>query len=162
MYCFHPDFSFRPQFLQTWGLVAQIVNTLQITLISRAFTVQIKMMKSSSNLENLGVENKWAFLWLYDKVIRKVILSFTPCPLFQWYPQSKKILLNLSMKCWNSAFNAQGSRVIIVVVQVGAVKIYVAAVEAQWRRSGKRKEGMKLSLPPKLVGKLVWVSYFVL
>jgi hypothetical protein len=34
------------------------------------------------------------------------------------------------MKCSNSAFNAQGSRVIIVVVQVGAVKIYVAAVEA--------------------------------
>jgi len=34
------------------------------------------------------------------------------------------------MKYWNSAFNAKGSRVIIVVVQVGAVKIYVAAVEA--------------------------------
>jgi len=34
------------------------------------------------------------------------------------------------MKCWNSAFNAQGSRVIIAVVQVGAVKIYVAVVEA--------------------------------
>ncbi len=33
------------------------------------------------------------------------------------------------MKCWNSAFNAQGSRVIIVVVLVGAVKIYVAAVQ---------------------------------
>ncbi len=32
------------------------------------------------------------------------------------------------MKCWNSAFNAQGSGVIIVVVQIGAVKIYVAAV----------------------------------
>jgi len=79
-----------------------------------------------------GVENNWAFLWLYDKVIRsKVILSFTPCPLFQWYSQSKKILLNLSMKCWNSAFNAQGSWLIIVVVQVGAVKIYLAAaVEA--------------------------------
>jgi hypothetical protein len=29
-----------------------------------------------------------------------------------------------------SAFNAQGSRGIIVPVQVGAVKIYVAAVEA--------------------------------
>ncbi len=39
---------------------------------------------------------------------------------------SKEILLNVGMKCWNSAFNAQGSRVIIVVVQVGAVKIYVA------------------------------------
>ncbi len=38
------------------------------------------------------------------------------------------------MKCWNSAFNAQGSRVTIVVVQVGAMKIYVAAVEALMRK----------------------------
>jgi hypothetical protein len=30
----------------------------------------------------------------------------------------------------NSPFNAQGSRLIIVVVQLGALKIYVAAVEA--------------------------------
>jgi predicted oxidoreductase (fatty acid repression mutant protein) len=29
------------------------------------------------------------------------------------------------MKSSNSAFNAQGSRVIIIVLQVGAVKIYV-------------------------------------
>jgi hypothetical protein len=34
------------------------------------------------------------------------------------------------MKCWNLAFNARGLRVSIVVVQVGAVKIYVAAVRA--------------------------------
>jgi hypothetical protein len=35
------------------------------------------------------------------------------------------------MKCWNSACNAYGSRLIIgVVVHVGAMKIYVAAVEA--------------------------------
>jgi hypothetical protein len=34
------------------------------------------------------------------------------------------------MKCQNLAFNAQGSRVIIVVVQGGALKIYVAEVEA--------------------------------
>ncbi len=33
------------------------------------------------------------------------------------------------MKCWNSAFTAQGSGVIIVVLHVGTVKIYVAAVE---------------------------------
>jgi hypothetical protein len=33
------------------------------------------------------------------------------------------------MKCWNSAFNAQSSRLIIVVVQLGAVKTYVSAVE---------------------------------
>jgi hypothetical protein len=52
-------------------------------------------------------------------------LAFTLYPFFQWNLQSKEILLNLSMKCWNSASNAQGSRLIIVVVQVGAVKIYV-------------------------------------
>jgi hypothetical protein len=52
------------------------------------------------------------------------------------------------MKFWNSAFNAQGSRVIIVVVHVGAEKINVAV---QWRHSRKRKDRMKLSLPPKLM-----------
>ncbi len=46
------------------------------------------------------------------------------------YPQSKETLLKFSMKCWNSAFNAQGSRLIIVVVHVGMVKIQVAAAEA--------------------------------
>jgi hypothetical protein len=34
------------------------------------------------------------------------------------------------MKCRNSAFNAPGLRVIIVPVHVGALKIYVAVVEA--------------------------------
>ncbi len=34
------------------------------------------------------------------------------------------------MRCWNSAFNAQGSRLNLALVQAGAVKIYVAAVEA--------------------------------
>jgi hypothetical protein len=34
-----------------------------------------------------------------NKVIPKVTLSFTPYILFDWYPQSKEILLNLSMKC---------------------------------------------------------------
>jgi len=56
--------------------------------------------------------------------------AFAPYPLFRWYPQSKENLLNLDMKCWNSALHAQGSRLIRVVVQVPAVKIYVAAVQA--------------------------------
>jgi len=47
--------------------------------------------------------------------------------------------------------------VIVVVLRVGAVKIYVAAVEAL------TKEGTKLSLPPKLVKKTsLGLSYFVL
>jgi hypothetical protein len=29
------------------------------------------------------------------------------------------------MKCWNPAFSAQGLKIIIVLVQVGAMKIYV-------------------------------------
>jgi hypothetical protein len=39
-------------------------------------------------------------------------------------------MLQLSMKCWYLSFCAQRWRLIIVVVQLEAVKIYVAAVEA--------------------------------
>jgi hypothetical protein len=63
----------------------------------------------------------------YSQVIDKVTLSlpclsasFHPLSLFEWHTQSKEILLNLSV----NAFNAQGSRVIISVVQVGTVRIY--------------------------------------
>jgi hypothetical protein len=54
------------------------------------------------------------------------------------------------MKCWNSvrisAFNAQGSRGTIVAVQIGAVKIYVAAVEAlrKKERHGERQENHQI------------------
>jgi len=34
------------------------------------------------------------------------------------------------MECRKSSFNAQGSKLIIVSLQVGAVKIYAATVEA--------------------------------
>jgi hypothetical protein len=42
------------------------------------------------------------------------------------------------MKCWNSVFNTQGSRLIIVPVQVRAMKICVVAVEALKK---KEREG---------------------
>jgi len=32
------------------------------------------------------------------------------------------------MKCWNSTFNAQGSRIIIIIVLVGIMKTYVVIV----------------------------------
>jgi hypothetical protein len=74
-------------------------------------------------LESAGLVIKFS---LSNRVIWKVTLSSpclsSPCPLFQWYPQSNEILLNLNMKCWNSTFNAEGSRVIIVIVQAGAHK----------------------------------------
>jgi hypothetical protein len=54
-------------------------------------------------------------------------------------------MLQLTMKCWNSAFNAWGWRLFIVVVNLRSVRLYVAAVEA-------------LSLPPKL---MVFESQFI-
>jgi hypothetical protein len=63
------------------------------------------------------------------------------------------------MKCWNSAFNAQGSRIIIVIVQVGAVKIYVAAVEAL----RKKERGDETQFTTKIGGKTsLGPSYFIL
>jgi predicted oxidoreductase (fatty acid repression mutant protein) len=62
------------------------------------------------------------------------------------------------VKCWNSAFNAQGSRVIIVVLQRG-VKIYVAAVEAL----SKMERQDETQFTTKIGGKIsLGLNYFVL
>jgi len=86
------------------------------------------------------------------KEVCKVTLS-SPClsppnPSFSGIRKVRKSqyeMLKLSAKCWISAFNAQGSRGIIVAVQVGAVKIYVAAVEAlkKKERQGETQETIK-------------------
>jgi hypothetical protein len=39
-------------------------------------------------------------------------------------------MLQVSVNCWSSGVNARGSRLIIVVVELGAVKIYVTDVQA--------------------------------
>jgi hypothetical protein len=41
------------------------------------------------------------------------------------------------MKCWKSAFNAQGSRLVIVALQVGAVKIYAVVTLEALKIKGK-------------------------
>ncbi len=57
----------------------------------------------------------WEQIISYNRVIHKVALSLSllspPIPLFQWYQQSNEIILNLSKRCWNLAFNGQYSRV---------------------------------------------------
>jgi NADH:ubiquinone oxidoreductase subunit 6 (subunit J) len=53
------------------------------------------------------------------------------------------------------ACNAQGLRVIIVVVQVGAVEIYVAALEAL------RKKARGDETQFKLVEELAWVPFIL-
>jgi hypothetical protein len=92
-----------------------------------------------------------------------------PNPSF-WICKVRKYYLNVNMKCWNSvrisAFNAQGSRGIIVAVQVGAVKIYVAAVEAlrKKERHGETQEPSKLMVfwvsPPTLNANVLWCRFF--
>jgi hypothetical protein len=63
------------------------------------------------------------------------------------------------MKCWNWAFNAQGLSVLIVVVQVGPVKIYVPAVEAP--KEKERQDETKFTT--KIGGKTSWgPNYFEL
>ncbi len=56
------------------------------------------------------------------------------------------------MKWWKSAFNAQGSRLIIIGLQVGAVKIYAASVEAlkKKRKEGETQVTTKTEVPPPL------------
>jgi hypothetical protein len=53
------------------------------------------------------------------------------------------------MQCWNSTFNAQGLRINIVIVQVGAAKIYVAAVKALM----KKDRGDETQFTTKIGGK---------
>jgi len=61
------------------------------------------------------------------------------------------------MRRWNSSFDAQGSRVTIIVVQVGAVKIYVTAVETL-RKKRKSEYGTQfILLPQKIDGKSLMV-----
>ncbi len=55
-------------------------------------------------------------------------------------------MLQFRTKCWNSASNAQGPRLIIVVVQVRVMKIYVAAVEAL----RKKKTGAETQFTTKI------------
>jgi hypothetical protein len=65
-------------------------------------------------------------------------------------------MLQLSTNCWNSAFNAGGSRLIVVVVQIGAVKIYVAAMVAL--RKKERQDEIP-SLPIKELGVTTYITW---
>jgi len=48
-----------------------------------------------------------------------------------------EILLNINIKCWNSTFNPQSLRIIIIVVQIRVMKICVTTMEA-FKKKGKK------------------------
>jgi len=55
-------------------------------------------------------------------------------------------MLQLSMKCSYSAFNAQGLRLIIVVVQLGAVNLSGPGIDLKLKeRKKERKKEKKIS-----------------
>jgi len=63
------------------------------------------------------------------------------------------------MKWWNSVFNAQGSRLIIVIVQLRAVKIYVVAMEGLRKKETQDEtkfttkiDGFMSFIPPWMPG----------
>jgi hypothetical protein len=102
-----------------------------------------KAWEMESLLSLQSFHARWEDDCRLNKLIIKVTLSFTPyllcfhplSPLFSGYPQSKNFLLNLSMKCWNSAFNAQRFESnYSSCTGRSSVKIYVAAVEALRKR----------------------------
>ncbi len=68
-----------------------------------------------------------------------------------WHVYQLIILIKdgLLFRLWNSTFNAQGLKIIIVVVHVGIVKIYVRALEAL--RKKERWDEIQLC----------WLSYWI-
>ncbi len=71
-------------------------------------------------------------------------------------------MLKLGAKCWIWAFHAQGSRGIIVAVkvQVGAVKIYVAAAEYK-RKTGWNSGNHQNEFHPTLNANVLFCRLFL-
>jgi hypothetical protein len=107
------------------------------------------------NLQNWGFGQEG-----YIRVIRKVTLLSPPIhPLFHWYPQSKDILLNLSMKCCNSVWNAETQHLMHLGFETNYSSCTVRSSENICSNSGGVQEKGKTDetqLPPKLM--LFWVS----
>jgi hypothetical protein len=79
---------------------------------------------------------------------------------------TKEILLNMGLKCWNSTFNAQGSRLLIIIVHVKTMRIYVTIVEVFMKK--ERRDEIQfttkidgfLSFTPRWI--LMFFSYIFL
>ncbi len=81
---------------------------------------------SSTNIFQAKKKEFNIFLHSWKLSLKSPSLS-PPILSFSGIHKVRKFLWNLIMKCWNSAFNAKGSRVIIVIVQMGAVKKYICS-----------------------------------
>jgi hypothetical protein len=93
--------------------------------------------------------------FVITRVFRKVTLSSPPlwASFYSLSPLSVVPAFHIELQHLMLRFNAQGSRLIIVVVQLGAVKTYCSSCGGAQE---KRKTGWNSSLPPKLM--VFWVS----
>ncbi len=126
-------------------------NAIKWIWLTKVISFMIKsVLQTCLTIPSNVIKCKPTTLLQHIRKIRQVTLS-SPCLWASFHPltlllvvsESKEILLNLNMKFWISAFNAQCSRGIIVAVHVRAVKIYVTAVEVI-----KKEESRKVSPPP--------------
>ncbi len=92
------------------GLGCREVHTRSSTTGDQLSASSCELASDSSLIWNL-LPNPSGLINILKLSVKSPSLS-PPYLLFQWYAQSNEILLNLTMKCWNSAFNAQDSRVI--------------------------------------------------
>ncbi len=100
------------------------------------------LRNAESRYEMLKLSAKcWISVWNAQTHYEMLNLSMK-CSNSLRNAESQYEMLKLTTKCWIPAFSAHGSRGIIVAVQVGAVKIYVAAAVEALRK--KRKTGVKL------------------
>ncbi len=123
-----------------FGYVNMHMHMIQWFLKRTTFDWPMWWNLSRLSLDSLAIFtlNGWA------RVNQHLLFSIkSPCLWASFHMQTSLTLRSLksSMKCWNSVFNTQGSRLITVPVQAGAMKIYVAAVEALKK---KEREGSKL------------------
>jgi hypothetical protein len=87
-----------------------------------------------------------------SKIICKVTLSvglFSPETLLPGVSVKEGNFIKSANEMLKSAFNAQGSRLIIVALQVGAVKIY-AATTVEALKKKERPQKVRVPRPPTL------------
>jgi hypothetical protein len=119
--------------VQPWNnsLKYNIQLNLWIALVSMLMNRMVSILELAECITNWMLSSLWFQCLSIKSPCLHLVFgpAFTTSLLFQWYLQSNENWLNLGMKCLDSAFNAQGSRPVIVFQQVGVVKIYVVAVE---------------------------------
>ncbi len=99
-----------------WNLLKVRVKIMDLFFYPEEWmkTVDLVRERSTCHRVNCKITMSSHSLWA----------CFHPLSHLSMVSQSTKILLNLNMKCWNIAFNAQGSKIIILRTGRSSENIY--------------------------------------